>query len=126
MPGCNNVAVANPVIWDDITNLRFQSTNFDANRDTFGYIVAPAGRQVFEQTAKFAGGGVSIWDTVGTETQVTLEVADGRLFAGIWNYLVIGVWGPQNEEDFGVDLVVDPYSLAVNSEIVLTVSLYCR
>jgi hypothetical protein len=64
--------------------MRFQSTNYDADKTYFGFIVNPAGRQSFETTAKFAGGALSIWDTVKNETEVSRSVITGFLpIAGI-------------------------------------------
>jgi hypothetical protein len=49
----------------------------------------------------------------------------GRIFSGVWAYLTIAVWGGSSDEDFGVDVVVYPFSQAVSGKVVLTASLYC-
>jgi HK97 family phage major capsid protein len=72
-PGTNLVAVTPPVTWDNIADLRFASTNYDASSESFGFITNPTGRQAFEKTARFATAGTSIWDAVQNETEISKQ-----------------------------------------------------
>ena len=61
-------------------------------------------------TPKFGSGTESvIWETGGTvngyRTEITNQIADGDVFFGNFNDLIIGLWG-------GLDLTLDPYSLS--------------
>jgi hypothetical protein len=123
-PGTNLVPVAAPVTWDNIADLRFASTNYDASTESFGFITSPAGRQAFEKTAKFAGGALSIWDTIKNETEISKQVNDSRIFAGIWNYLCVATWGAGTDE-FATDLIVDSVTSAYAGRVIITGSMYC-
>ena len=74
--------------------MRFVFTNYDADRDSFGWITNPRGRKYFESTARFAtGSSASLWDLMQREAEVSLEVNDDRIFAGLWSYLDLsGDW----------------------------------
>jgi hypothetical protein len=75
---------------------------------------------------RFATGSpASLLDLMQREAEVSLEVSDDRIFAGLWNYLVIGYAGGTAREEPSVDLIVDPWSKAEYSEVVITGSLYC-
>jgi hypothetical protein len=82
-PGCQLVSVASPPVWSDLSQMRFLATNFDINRDSFGWIVTPNGRRYFESTPRFASGSsASIWDLMKTEAEVSLEVTDDQIWRG--------------------------------------------
>jgi hypothetical protein len=83
-----SVTVGNPPIWADLAQMHYLSTDYDADRDSFGWITNPRGRKYFESTARFAtGSSASLWDLMQREAEVSLEVTDDRLSAGcgiIW------------------------------------------
>jgi hypothetical protein len=60
---------------------------------------------------------------IQSETEISLEVNDARLFAGCWNYATICYWGI-GENGPAVDLIVDPLSRAEKSEVILTSTAY--
>jgi HK97 family phage major capsid protein len=43
-----SVTTGNPPTWADVAEMRYVSTNYDANRDSFGWIINPKGRKYFE------------------------------------------------------------------------------
>ncbi len=104
--------------------MRFAVINYDANRDWFGWITSPNGRRYLEPTARFAQGGTSLWDSMTREAELSLEVSDDRLFAGLWSYLVIGYWTGDSTGP-ATDLVIDQFSRAERGEVVITGSLFC-
>ena len=105
--------------------LRLGSTNVNIDRSTFGFITNPSGRATFEKTAKFAGGAFSIWDTVKGETEISRQVNDNRVFGGVWAYMVLVTWGPDEEGTYAIDLTVDPYPQATTGKVVITASFFC-
>jgi len=57
------------------------------------------------------------------EAEISREVSDSRIFAGVWAYLTVAYWigdasGP------AADIVVDPYSRAERGEVLITGSAY--
>jgi hypothetical protein len=122
-PGTNLVPVTPPVTWDNVCDLRFISTNYDASPESFGFITSPTGRQTFEKTARFATAGTSIWDAVQNETEISKKVNDGRIFAGIWSYLCIATWGAGTDE-FATDLIIDSVTSAYAGRVIITGSMY--
>ena len=46
------------------------------------------------------------------------------IFAGSWNYPVIGTWGAGTEE-FATDLISDPFSQAHTGKVLITGSTDC-
>lgn len=123
--GAQAVTVAAPPTWSDLVKMRFQSTNFDVDRSSFGFITSPNVRRGLEETAKFAGSGITNWDGIGPETEITREVSDDRIFSGVWAYVAIAFYGPAGTEDLTIDIVVDPFSRAERGEIILTGGFYC-
>jgi hypothetical protein len=104
-----------------------QATDHDADGSTFGFISSPAGRRTFETTPKFtAGAALSVWDTIKNETEISKQVSDNRVFAGVWGYLVIATWGAGSDDgDFAVDLTIDPFTQATGGQILITASMFC-
>jgi Phage capsid family len=90
--GSHAVTTSNPPVWDDLTGMRYASTNYDADRTSFGWMTNPRGRKYFESTPRFTNAAASMWDLIQKEAEFSLEVADDRIFAGLWNYLVIAYW----------------------------------
>ena len=122
--GAQSFAFASPPVWSDIANARYAVTNYDADRSSFSWITSPAGRKFLESTPRFATAGVSMWDPMRAEAEVSLEVTDGRLFGGLWSYLVIGFWAGDSAGP-ATDLTVDPYTKAKTGEVIVTGSIFC-
>jgi hypothetical protein len=57
---------------------------------------------------------------MANEVEISLEVNDDRLFAGLWNYLVVAYWGGTNDGGPVVDILVDRFSLAPAGAVVIT------
>ena len=122
--GTNSVTTASPPIWSDLTCMRYLVTNYDANRDSFGWITDPRGRKYFEGTPRFTNAAARMWDLMEKEAEITLEVSDDRIFAGLWNYLIIAYWWFGDASGPAADIVVDPFSRAEYSEVIITGSAF--
>jgi hypothetical protein len=123
--GTNLVTTASPIVWVDFVALRLAATDHDVDRSNFGFIVSPHGRNTCESTARFANAGITIWDAVKGESEVPKQITDGRVFCGCWSYMAICTWGAGAEGEFAVDLVIDPYTQAVNGKVAITISMFC-
>jgi hypothetical protein len=121
--GTQSVTTASPPVWADLAQMRFTVTNYDANRDSFGWITSPNGRRYFEKTQRFATGATSIWDSMTREAEISLEVSDDRLFAGLWSYLVIGYWMGDSSGP-ATDIIVDQFTRAERGEVIITGSCF--
>ena len=116
--------MASPITWADVVNVRYMSTNYDASPESFGYIVAPGGRQTFETTFRASGSALTIFDAIRNEVEVSKQIGDGRVFAGIWNYLCVGTWGTGTEE-FASDIIIDAVTQAISGRVIVTGSMFC-
>ena len=65
-----------------------------------------------------------MWDLMEKEAEITLEVSDDRIFAGLWNYLIIAYWWFGDASGPAADIVVDPFSRAEYSEVIITGSAF--
>jgi hypothetical protein len=110
--------------WSDFATARFLVTNADVDRSSFGWITSPQGRKYLETTPRFATAGVSLWDAMKMEAEISKEVTDGRLFAGCWSYLTLAFWGGDSAGP-ATDLTVDGFTRARQAEVVVTGSLFC-
>jgi hypothetical protein len=72
--------------------MRYLATNSNANRASFGWITNPKGRKYFESTPRFTNAAANVWDLLQKEAEISLEVSDDRVFAGLWNYLLVAYW----------------------------------
>ena len=52
------------------------------------------------------------------------EVFDDRIFHRLFSYLVVGLWGGTAAQP-GLDLIVDAFTGAMNSQVIITASLFC-
>jgi hypothetical protein len=110
--------------WADIATARYLVTNADVDRSSFGWITSPKGRKYLETTPRFATAAATMWDGMAKEAEISLEVTDGRLFAGCWAYLVIGFWAGDSAGP-ATDLTVDAFTRARQAEIVVTGTMLC-
>lgn len=90
----------------------------EANAVATGYIISPTIKATARQAVKASGQGGFLFDDgqlLGMPTFVT-NASKGILY-GALNDIVLGQWG-------NIDIVVDPYTLADNGEIKLTINSY--
>jgi HK97 family phage major capsid protein len=87
----------------------------------YTYILAPDVKAAMRTMSKDAGSGRFVYDDKGEingyKSYSTNSVEVGYGYVGNWNDYVLAQWG-------GVDIVVDPYSQAVNGAVRLVVNAY--
>lgn len=124
-----NVNGAAPA-YADVINLETAIATENADMGNLSYIVTPGMRGKLKQTKVDAGSGIFVWgqdqrELNGYRALVTTQMpsnftkgAGTNLHAAIfgnWNELIIGNWA-------GIDLVIDPYTLAGNAKIKVTIN----
>jgi hypothetical protein len=121
-PGTNLLPIG-ATTWNDLVELRRLCLNHDVDRTSFGLITSPDNEKDMLVTEAMPGSG-SIWHNWPDPKFFSNEIADDRYFQGSWSYLTIGLFGGSTESP-GMDVIVDPYSQAANSQIVVTANLWC-
>jgi HK97 family phage major capsid protein len=122
-----NVTFGGPASWASV--LAFEKTlelGLVQNDGTFGYAVDPTVRDKWQQTAKLAGYPSFLWENLpddvdfgrvnGRRAISSTQLPAGQVIFGKWSELLICTW-------IGVEVLVDPYSLATAAEVRVRVSL---
>ena len=102
-----DLAATNPT-YAELVGMETLVDSSNALVNTMAYVGNPKLRGHLKTTQKFSGtNGMPIWeqgDTVnGYNAVITNQLADGDVFFGNWNDLLVGLWG-------GIEIMVDPYS----------------
>jgi hypothetical protein len=84
----------------------------------YGVSVSQTTKKTLRTTPSFTCGSITTWAAL-TNPQSSPEITDGRCFAGCWNNLTFRLWGR------GVELLVDPFTLADTHQVKLMSSLLC-
>jgi hypothetical protein len=95
------------------------------NDGTFGWAVDPTVRDKWQQTAKLAGYPSFLWENDndptfgrvnGRRAISSTQLPAGQVIFGKWSEMMICSW-------IGLDILVDPFSLATKAEIRVRVNL---
>lgn len=94
----------------------------NADLGSLAYITTPATRGKLKAKSKDANGSAGfVWEdgmVNGYPAFATNQMSSGLVVFGNWNDLVIGEWA-------GVDITVDPYTLAADGKIRIIIELHC-
>jgi hypothetical protein len=93
---------------------QIEAANVDMTN--YGVIVSPAVRKILRSTPSSTGGSITTWSEI-RGGQSSPEVTDAKAFAGCWNNMTFCLWGR------GVELLIDPVTLALNDQIRIFASL---
>lgn len=112
--GINTVTFSTTATWAKVVSFKTEIANDNADQGSLGWLTTPTVRGKWETILKdsVAGAGY-LWEpgddqfdrVNGRKAAATKQVPDNRVIFGNWADLLIGFWG-------GIDLVVDPYTLA--------------
>ena len=126
-----NVTFGGPTTWANVLlfekNVELSNV---VNDGTFGYAVDPATRDKWQQTTKTTGATaypVYLWENTGDASDVfgrvngrraisSTQLSGGQVIFAKWSEMLICTW-------LGLDVHVDPFSLATTGEIRVQVSL---
>jgi HK97 family phage major capsid protein len=122
-----NVTFGGPATWASV--LAFEKTleqGLVTNDRSFGYCCDVSVRDKWQQTAKVAGYPSFLWENSdddatfgrvnGRRAISSTQLPAGQVIFGKWSEMLICSW-------VGLDILVDPFSLATQAEIRIRVSL---
>jgi hypothetical protein len=122
-----NVTFGGPASWASV--LAFEKNlglGLIQNDGTFGYAVDPTVRDKWQQTAKLAGYPSFLWENLpddvdfgrvnGRRAISSTQLPAGQVIFGKWSELLVCTW-------LGVEVFVDPFSLATAAEVRVRVNL---
>jgi hypothetical protein len=122
-----SVTFGGAATWQHV--LQFEKTleqGLVANDGSFGWAVDPTVRDKWQQTAKVSGFPSFLWENSnddgvfgyvnGRRALSSTQLAPGEVLFGRWSDLLICSW-------VGVDILVDPFSLATQAEVRVRASL---
>jgi hypothetical protein len=96
--------------------LEAQIETADVSMDSYGVIVSLQTRQTLRTTPSFPGRSLATWsENLGGQSSV--EITDGRCFAGCWNNLTFCLWGR------GVELLIDAVTMALTGQVKIYANL---
>jgi HK97 family phage major capsid protein/HK97 family phage prohead protease len=115
----NTVTFSGAATWAKVLSFESEIATDNAERGALGWITTPAVRAKWKSLVRFSSTASPIWtdeNTInGYRAEVTNQVSTGLIIFGNWNDLVMASWA-------GIDVVVDPYTLASNSQIKIVVN----
>jgi hypothetical protein len=122
-----NVTFGGAATWQHV--LQFEKTleqGLVANDGSYGWAVDPTVRDKWQQAAKVAGYPVFLWENSnddavfgyvnGRRALSSTQVPAGQVIFGRWSDVLICTW-------VGVEILVDPFSLATQAEVRVRASL---
>jgi hypothetical protein len=124
-----NVTFGGPATWTSV--LAFEKTleqGLVQNDGTFGYAVDPTVRDKWQQISKVTAYPSFLWENTndddtfgrvnGRKAISSTQLPAGQILFGKWSELLVCTW-------LGVEIFVDPFSLATAAEVRVRVSLLC-
>jgi Phage capsid family len=126
-PGVNVVAFGAPgpgVSWAGITEMRRVCLDRDIFPDSYALISSPNNEAALSLDEAWTTSGPSALHSLRYPSYFSKEVFDDRIFTGCFSYLVAGLWGGTAAQP-GLDLIVDAFTGAMNSQVIITASLFC-
>ncbi len=121
----NGLALGNTTAYPLMVSLETLISAANADVETMGYLMRAGHRGALKTSARFANSDTPVWETNNTvngyKAAVTQQISTtlttgtattitSAIFFGDWNQLIIANFG-------ATDLVVDPYTLAVNGVV---------
>ncbi len=108
--------------WAKIVEFETNLAASNADTGAIGWIVSPATRGKWKTIQKVSGQAVFLWENGMVneyKAYATNQIPTGdKAIFGNFNDLIVGMWG-------GLDVVIDPYSLATSNQIRVTSQLHC-
>jgi hypothetical protein len=123
-----NVTFGGPATWTNVLLFeKYLEQGNIVNDGTFGYATDPLARDKWQQVSKVAGYPSFLWENTGDPADTfgrvngrravsSTQLSNGQVIFGKWSEMLICSW-------FGLDVMVDPFSLATQGELRVRVSL---
>jgi HK97 family phage major capsid protein len=124
-PGVGSVVFGGAATFAKLVSFETALAVLNADRGGMAYVTSPAVRGTLKSTAKLLTGAttvaaVALWENDevnGHPGFATNQVLNNQVLFGNWQDFIMGLFG-------GVDVVVDPYTLAKNAEVAITTNLF--
>jgi HK97 family phage major capsid protein len=117
--GITTITFSGAATWADCVDMEYQVENGNVQITRGGYLLSPAAKGKFKSIEKSSGSGQWLWmdnEINGYPAKATAQVpATSRAVFGNWPDLLVGYWE-------GMDIVVDPYTLAAYNQIRIVVN----
>ncbi len=125
--GIGSVTFGAAATWAKILDFETQVANANADMGVLAYLTTPSTRAKWKAATKIAASQFSdfLWEKGNApgsgivnsyRAEATLQVPTNRVLFGNWNDFIIADWD-------GIDVVVDPYSLATAGQIQIVVMI---
>jgi HK97 family phage major capsid protein len=122
-----NITFGGPATWPKVLafELALEQGLIVNDDGSFGWAVDPTVRDKWQQTAKVAGYPSFLWENTDDDTFgrvngrraiSSTQLPAGQVILGKWSEMIIASW-------VGVEVLVDPFSLAASAELRVRVSL---
>jgi HK97 family phage major capsid protein len=122
-----NVTFGGPASWASVLSFeKILEQGLVSNDGSYGYCVDPTVRDKWQQTAKLTGYPSFLWENLpddpdfgrvnGRKAISSTQLPAGQVIFGKWSELLVCTW-------LGVEVFVDPFSLATAAEVRVRVSL---
>jgi hypothetical protein len=122
-----NVTFGGPASWASVLSFeKILEQGLIQNDGTFGYAVDPTVRDKWQQTVKVTSYPSFLWENLpddldfgrvdGRRAISSTQLPAGQVIFAKWSELLIATW-------LGVEIFVDPYSLATQAEVRVRVNL---
>ncbi len=124
-PGVSSVVFGGSATFAKLVSFETALAVLNANRGSRAYVTTPAAKGVLKSAAKLLTGAttvaaVALWENDeinGYPAFDTNNILNNQMIFGNWNDFIMGLFG-------GVDVVVDPYTLAKNAEVAITTNMW--
>jgi HK97 family phage major capsid protein len=132
-PGIGSIVFAAAATWANLVKFETQVATANADIAEMGYISTPSAKGVLKSAAKLLVGATTVsaqplWDgplgdgsmdgvVNGYRAASTNQMPNNQMLFGVFSEVIHCLWG-------GYDVVIDPYTLAGNAEVVLTINTW--
>jgi HK97 family phage major capsid protein len=118
--GINSVTFGAAATWAKVIDFEQQVESANALMGNCAYLTTPATKAKWKGATKVTNQAVFLWESGnqvnGYNAIASKQVPSDKVIFGNWNDLIIADWD-------GIDVVVDPYTLAKTSQIQITITL---
>jgi len=117
--GINTVTFGGAPTWADVVDFETQISSDNADVENMSFLTTASTRGKWKTTVKVANEAIYLLEdnmANGYRFEVSEQVPSNRVIFGNWNDLIMADWE-------GMDVVVDPYTLAKSNQIQITITL---
>jgi HK97 family phage major capsid protein len=118
--GVNSVTFSAAATWAKVVSFETEINSDNALAGSLGYLTTPAVKGTWKTAVKVSGQAIFLWESGdmvnGYKGVTSKQVPSDKVIFGNWSDLIVADWD-------GVDVVVDPYSLAGTNQVQIIVTI---